>query len=582
MSRRFKLPGRGEPAQTPAADPPAAPAAEVSPVPALAPAPASPAPTPAPASRSARLRKSPAAPLGLVVVDTAFAASTPKAATVVTQPPAGMLASASTDSTDIAVAAGPATPTAPSDSTDLVASSDDEESLDSLLADDLDRLAEYRRAVLSWVEDDGYPMNVDVGIEVKLDEGTVRFSEPAGFHIQPGTTVAITGSYVRPLPLGGFTQRRYVTIWGSAAARPRGRFAVAPVRSWSRDEGDRPMVVEYERSLPKARRYYAELEEQRGEPVRPGLSQSMLFLHAARESFLGASIVPVLVGLAVAARANVLDLVTAALTLAAAVAVHLGMNVANGVFDARRATVADTGPSSGSARVLRNALVGVGEMTSIVAWCYATAVVLGIALLILRGSPALAAIGLLGLALGLAYAASPIKLVYRGLGEVASAVGFGPLLVIGTYVVQSRGYISAEAVVASMPLGLLLAAVVYVGEIPDRATDRKAGKKTLPVRWSKSTVTRVFYSAVATSFVVVAMGVLAGLLPLPALLVLAAAPFARGIHLGLVRFYDTGLALATIVAATVRLYFATGLLLLAAYVVAIAAQSAMGLRLYLW
>jgi hypothetical protein len=95
-------------------------------------------------------------------------------------------------------------------------------------------------------------------------------------------------------------------------------------------------------------------------------------------------------------------------------------------------------------------------------------------------------------------------------------------------------------------------------------------------------VTRVFYSAVATSFVVVAMGVLAGLLPLPALLVLAAAPFARGIHLGLVRFYDTGLALATIVAATVRLYFATGLLLLAAYVVAIAAQSAMGLRLYLW
>jgi 1,4-dihydroxy-2-naphthoate octaprenyltransferase len=520
--------------------------------------------------------------LGLVVVDTAFAAATSKAAPVVSQRTAETPNTASPGSTGISVAVEPAAPTAPPNPTTLVASADEEEPLDSILAEDLDRLAEYRRAVLSWVEDDGYPMNVDVEIEVKLDEGIVRFSEPVGFHIQPGTTVAITGSYVRPLPLGGFTQRRYVTIWGSAAARPRGRFAVAPVRSWSRDEGDRPMVVEYERSLPKARRYYADLEEQRGEPVRPGLSQSMLFLHAARESFLGAAIVPVLVGLAVAARANALEPVTAALTLAAAVALHLGMNVASGAFHARRGAAADTGLSSGGARVLRNALVGVGEMTSVAAWCYATVIVLGIALLVLRGSPALAAIGLFGLALSLAYGASPIKLAYRGLGEVATAIGFGPLLLVGTYVVQSRGYIPAEAVVASIPFGLLLAAVVYVGEIPDRAADRKAGKKTLPVRWSKSTVTRFFDGTVATAFLVVALGVLAGLLPLPALVILAAAPFGRGIHANLVRFYDSGYALATTVEATVRLYFATGLLLLAAYAVAIAAQTAMGLRLYLW
>jgi len=53
--------------------------------------------------------------------------------------------------------------------------------------DGLTKLAEYKRAVLSWVAEDGYPVNVDVEIEVKLSEGTVRFAEPAGFKIPAGT-----------------------------------------------------------------------------------------------------------------------------------------------------------------------------------------------------------------------------------------------------------------------------------------------------------------------------------------------------------------------------------------------------------
>jgi 1,4-dihydroxy-2-naphthoate octaprenyltransferase len=237
---------------------------------------------------------------------------------------------------------------------------DSTESASTSIGDGLARLAGHRRAVLSWVAEDGYPMNVDVEIEVRPIEGTVRFGEPAGFRILPGTVVAVTGSHIRLLPEGGFDQRRHVTVWGAARTRPRGRFAVSPDRVWAWDEAEVAAPAAYERDIPKARRYFATLSAERGEPVRPALSRGMLFIRATRAPFLTATFVPVLLGLAVAARAGVFDVVTAVITLVAAVAVHLGLNVANDVFDTLQgADGANLTPTrfSGGSRGLQNARV---------------------------------------------------------------------------------------------------------------------------------------------------------------------------------------------------------------------------------
>ena len=90
--------------------------------------------------------------------------------------------------------------------------------------------------------------------------------------------------------------------------------------------------------------------------------------------------------------------------------------------------------------------------------------------------------------MSLGYTAPPLKFVYRGLGEIAVAVGFGPLMLLGGYVVQTRGALSWEPFVASLPIALLVALILYVNEIPDRRGDARAGKRTLPVRLSKATV----------------------------------------------------------------------------------------------
>jgi 1,4-dihydroxy-2-naphthoate octaprenyltransferase len=345
------------------------------------------------------------------------------------------------------------------------------------------------------------------------------------------------------------------------------------------------MPAAYERNLPKARRYFAALSAERGVLVRPKLSRGLLLMRATRAPFLSATLAPVLLGLAVAARVGVFDVVTAAITLVAACAVHLGLNVANDVFDTiQGADDANPTPTkfSGGSRVIQNALVTVREMSMLAIGCYALAAVLGVVLLVLRGSPALVGIAALGFFISIAYTMSPLKLVYRGLGEIATAIGFGPVMLLGTYAVQSRGSVTAEAFLVSVPVALLVAMILYVNEIPDRTGDALAGKKTLPVRWSKAAVIGGFDASAGGAFLSVAAGVAVGLLPIPALLVLLAVPLAVRVHSGLGHFYDNPYALMDTMAANIRLHMNVGLLLLAGYLLTIADQTLLSRRPFLW
>jgi 1,4-dihydroxy-2-naphthoate octaprenyltransferase len=293
----------------------------------------------------------------------------------------------------------------------------------------------------------------------------------------------------------------------------------------------------------------------------------------------------VFLGLAIAAQMGYFDLLTAVLTIASASAVHLGLNVANDVFDTLAgADDANKTPTrfSGGSRVIQNSLVSVGQMSLLAAACYGVAALLGLALLDLRGSAALVAIIVAGVVVSLAYTMPPIKLVYRGLGEVATGIGFGPLMLLGTFAVQSRGSLPLAATIASVPVGLLVAMILYVNEIPDRAGDAKAGKLTLPVRWTSAQVLLGFDLAVGAAFAIVVAGIASGLLPLTALLVLLAIPLAREVHGGISRFYDNPYALMPTMALNIRLHLTVGMLLLFGYLAAILDQRLLGLRPFLW
>ena len=167
----------------------------------------------------------------------------------------------------------------------------------------------------------------------------------------------------------------------------------------------------------------------------------------------------------------------------------------------------------------------------------------------------------------MAYTAPPLKLVYRGLGEMAVALGFGPIMLLGAYVVQT-GRAGAEPFVLSLVPGILIALILYVNEIPDRRSDAEAGKRTLPVRLPPATITTGYLAVAMAAFGIIVVGVV-GHLPVAD---------ARRAGRGADRparprrarsHYDSPYTLMAVMGANVNLNLVVGGLLLVAYVATI-------------
>ncbi len=447
------------------------------------------------------------------------------------------------------------------------------------LHEGLAKLATYPYQILTFVDPDGYPVSVAVAASIDADGGSATFAYPAGLAIPTDADVSLTGSHIRPQPGYGYDERRHVTVWGRAASASdsgagRGALAFTAARAWGWDEAEVPFFEYSERSTGQSKRYFDALSVERGTPVKPRLSFGWLALRTTRLPFLSATIVPVVLGIAIAARHGSFDLLTAVLTVIGASFVQLGLNVANDVFDtAQGADDANLTPTkfSGGSRVIQYGLVSFRQMAGLATIFYVTAGLIGLLLLALRGSPALLIIGVVGFIVSIGYTAPPLKFVYRGLGEIAVAIGFGPLMLLGAYVVQTRGALSWEPFVASLPIALLVALILYVNEIPDRRGDARAGKRTLPVRLSKPTVIAIYQVAAVAAYAIVVVGVVVGQLPIPALLALLSAPLALQVSRGLAPNYDNPYGLMAVMGVNVKVHLYAGLLLLAGYLVVLVA-----------
>jgi 1,4-dihydroxy-2-naphthoate octaprenyltransferase len=440
-------------------------------------------------------------------------------------------------------------------------------------AADFERLAGYPFVVVSWIDDAGYPISVATEFATDTDGGVVRLRAPAGDGLAMPTDreVNLIASHIRPKPGEGYDERRYLELWGRVAAAVDGRVTFSPSRAWGWDEAEVPFFEYSERSVPQSRHYLARLSAERGRIIRPRLGPFWLALRTTRLPFLSATAVPVLLGIAIAASHGFFTWWTALLTLIGASLAHLAANVSNDVFDTLSgADDANVNPTqySGGSRVAIYDLVTVRQLSMLSAALFAAAAAIGLLLVWMTGSLTLLGIGLAGILIGIAYTAPPIKLVHRGLGEIAVAIAFGPILVLGAYVVQA-GSLSWEAAVASVPMGILVALILYVNEVPDRVGDASVGKRTLPARWAPETVRLGYLLAALGAFAVIVAGAAAGLLPWPTLIALAAVPLALRVHTGIGVHYNSPYTLMAVMGTNIKLHLAVGGLLLAAYLVTI-------------
>ena len=287
-------------------------------------------------------------------------------------------------------------------------------------------------------------------------------------------------------------------------------------------------------------------------PLRPSLPAA--WLSAARPRTLGASLVPVAVGSAAAAAENAFQPAVALACALVALLLQLATNLANDALDFLAGV--DRAGRAGPLRVTQAGWLAPRSVLTGAALCTALAAAVGL-WLVARGGLPVAILGAACVAGAWSYSAGPFPLAARGLGELAALLFFGLIAVVATSALQS-GAIRPLAVVASLPVGLLVATLMGVNNLRDIATDRAAGKRTLAVRLGEASWRRVLRGAVLAALAIPPLAALC--LGLPGLLLsLLALPLARAWRVALDA--SSGPALNAVLAATARLHAVHGLLI---------------------
>jgi 1,4-dihydroxy-2-naphthoate octaprenyltransferase len=211
-------------------------------------------------------------------------------------------------------------------------------------------------------------------------------------------------------------------------------------------------------------------------PARP--STLSIWVHAARPNTLPAAAAGVVVGLGAAyATGAGLRPDTALACLAVALLLQVLANFSNDLSDFRHG--ADTEARQGPLRVAAAGLVTERQLE------VAMAIVIGLAglvglYLVWVGGWVLLLLGVLAVVAALAYTGGPFPYGYKALGEVFVFIFYGLVAVAGTAYLQTLT-LEPLYLVAAIPPGALITAILVVNNLRDIPTDTEAGKRTLAV-----------------------------------------------------------------------------------------------------
>lgn len=206
----------------------------------------------------------------------------------------------------------------------------------------------------------------------------------------------------------------------------------------------------------------------------PRLEGAKAWLLAVRPWSFPASLVPMLVGGSLAYAKGSFDAPLLLLTLGGGLLFHIGANLFNTYFDFNRGV--DTAKHADD-RTLVDSVLGPQQLVWAGTACFAMGAGAGAALAAISGWP-IALLGAIGVLLAFFYTAGPFGYKYRSLGDIGIFLSFGPLLVLGAYMVQRQNF-AFTPLLFSLPLGLFVDGILHANNMRDVAADARAGARTL-------------------------------------------------------------------------------------------------------
>ncbi len=227
----------------------------------------------------------------------------------------------------------------------------------------------------------------------------------------------------------------------------------------------------------------------------------LLWIQAVRAPFFSATLIPLLLGATIARG----DLTEAGmveawnwklfwLVVVGALAAHAGTNLANDYGDhvsGNDALNRVPSPFNGGSRMIQAGLLAPWKVLLAAIVCFVATIAVGLTLNQQLAGSAFAPtpllyIGIAGCLLGASYTLGPWRLGYHGLGEVAIAIGFGPVIVLGAHYVLSAPVAGAwnwvPALLASIPLAAFVVLIVWINQFQDVPADRLVDKRNWVVR----------------------------------------------------------------------------------------------------
>jgi 1,4-dihydroxy-2-naphthoate octaprenyltransferase len=282
-----------------------------------------------------------------------------------------------------------------------------------------------------------------------------------------------------------------------------------------------------------------------------------------------ASTVPVAAGGALAAIDGRFSWPLFLAALFAALFLHIGTNVTNEVYDVRKGIDSITSPRASHALV--KGRITERQAIAVALAAFTIAIGIGFWLIAERGW-VVALLGVVGLIGGAGYTAPPLQYKFRALGLPLVFLLMGPLMVIGSYFVVTGGF-DWSTVAVSIPVGLLVTAILHGNEWRDIGEDARAGIRTFSIRAGRRIAHVAYVSLVVAAYLALAMAVAAKALPPLSLLAMLSLPLlVRAVRASELGASGQQRAIAMIDLETAQLHAAFGLLLVLGLALAAAVE----------
>ncbi|NQT46884.1 MAG: 1,4-dihydroxy-2-naphthoate octaprenyltransferase, partial [Candidatus Omnitrophica bacterium] len=242
-----------------------------------------------------------------------------------------------------------------------------------------------------------------------------------------------------------------------------------------------------------------------------------VWIKAIRAPFFTATIIPVALGAIVAWNdTGGFMWVKFLLALSGALFIHAGTNLANDYFDHRSGcdeANPNPTPFSGGSRVIQDGAIPPQKILRASSGSFIIGGVIGLYLNYICKGNTILILGIIGIFLGFFYTAGPFRIGYGSLGELAVGVGFGPLMVLGSYYVQA-GQLPLHIFLISIPVAILIALVLLINEFPDYVADKAVGKKTMVVILGKKDAVMVYHILLSAVYIIILSLVIGKILPI--------------------------------------------------------------------